>query len=137
MRSLCPINVALEMLGDKWTILILRDMLIFGKRYYGEFLKSSEGISTNLLADRLKRLEKWHMVVREQGVVKGAKVRYELTEKARRFGPVMVKLLMWSGEFHETWMPEGMRELLDSDPVTLEKQLIGMIEKASARREEG
>lgn len=56
-RSNCPLNVALELFGDKWSLLILRDMLILGKSRYGEFLDSPEAISTNILASRLKQLE--------------------------------------------------------------------------------
>jgi DNA-binding HxlR family transcriptional regulator len=56
-RSNCPLNLALELFGDKWSLLLLRDMLVLGKSRYGEFLHSSEGISTNILASRLKQLE--------------------------------------------------------------------------------
>jgi hypothetical protein len=57
-RSHCPINFVLETFGDKWTLLVIRDLMFHGKRHYGEFLASDEGISTNILADRLQRLER-------------------------------------------------------------------------------
>src|SRR5215475_10267080 len=64
-RSNCPINFALELFGDKWTLLIVRDMLLFGKRTYGEFQASPENIATNILADRLQRLENAGLVKSE------------------------------------------------------------------------
>ncbi|QDU32148.1 HTH-type transcriptional regulator YodB [Poriferisphaera corsica] len=137
VRSKCPISIALDLLGDKWTILILRDMLIFGKQYYGDFLKSGEHISTNLLADRLKRLERWKMVTREVDAENAAKVRYQLTEKGRQFAPVLVKLLLWSGEYHEAWLPEGMEERLEKDPMGLERDLLQiMMGQADSRDDE-
>ncbi len=58
LKSHCPINFALEVFGNKWTLLIIRDILLFKKRYYGDFLSSEEGIATNILADRLNMLER-------------------------------------------------------------------------------
>ncbi len=110
-------------------MLVLRDMIMMGKRYYGEFLKSGEGISTNLLADRLKRLEKGGLVTREVDKQHGAKVRYELTEKGWDFGAVLVKLILWSGTHYETAIPADKQELLKDDPAKLEAWLHGLIRK--------
>ncbi|WP_315822378.1 helix-turn-helix domain-containing protein [Paraflavitalea speifideaquila] len=66
MRSDCPLNFGLEVFGDKWTLLIIRDLMFFGKRYYGEFLESTEAISTNILADRLAMLEKQKIIVKKK-----------------------------------------------------------------------
>jgi Predicted transcriptional regulators len=66
MRSDCPLNFGLEVFGDKWTLLIIRDMMFFNKRFFGEFLSSDEGISTNILANRLNLLEDWGMITKNE-----------------------------------------------------------------------
>src|SRR5438034_6609765 len=65
LRSPCPIAATLDVVGDRWTLLVLRDALFFGKSLFQEFLEAPEGISSNTLAERLKRLERWGILVRE------------------------------------------------------------------------
>jgi DNA-binding HxlR family transcriptional regulator len=93
-RSLCPVSCSLEVLGDRWTLLVIRDLLR-GKTRYGAFLASAEGIPTNILADRLKRLE-------EAGVIAGAPYSrhsrrrdYHLTEAGEALRPVVAALRDW------------------------------------------
>lgn len=89
-RSHCPINLAAEVFGDKWTLLVIRDLMFKGKRRYGEFLESDEAISTNLLADRLRKLEHWGLIERRQGRA------YALTSVGLALLPVMVEITAWS-----------------------------------------
>ena len=97
-RSNCPINFVLETFGDKWTLLIVRDLLFKGKKTYGEFLESTEGISTNILAERLRRLEEHGIVVRDAAQDKRSTI-YRLTSKGKDLLPVMLEMTAWSAKY--------------------------------------
>ena len=98
-RSDCPINFALEMFGDKWTLLIVRDLMFKGKHHYGEFLLSEEKIATNILADRLALLES-NGIISKAGVEgHKQKIKYRLTQKGIDLVPVFVELIMWSAMY--------------------------------------
>lgn len=94
----CPIAYGLDMFGDRWTLLVIRDMLLNGKQTYGEFLEAGEGISTNILADRLKHLEASGIIERSPDPENWRKVLYTLTEKGRDLAPVILEILAWSGK---------------------------------------
>ena len=98
MRSDCPISYALDFFGDKWTLLIIRDMIFDKKRFYKDFLGSKEGMATNILSDRLKKLE--NMGVVESKVFEELKTRkeYTLTEKGKELVPVLVEMMLWSAK---------------------------------------
>ena len=89
-RSLCAINLSLEVFGDKWTLLILRDMVFGGKRHFRELLRSEEGISSNVLADRLSRLVAEGIITRADDPSHKQKAIYSLTEKGIVLLPVFV-----------------------------------------------
>lgn len=96
-RSGCPINLALEVIGDRWSLIILRDMIFGGKRHYRELLNESvEGISTNILADRLKALTRHGMLTRSGDPSHKQKALYSLTEKSIALVPVLAQLGIWS-----------------------------------------
>ena len=88
-RSPCPIANTLDILGDKWTLLVVRDLLFLGKRLYGEFMQSGEGIPTNILADRLKRLEETGLVTKEPYQSNPIRHQYRLTRKGAELFPVL------------------------------------------------
>ncbi len=94
-RSGCPINLSLEVLGDGWSLLVLRDMMFAGKRHFREFLRSEEGISSNILADRLGRLFEEGMVTKAPDPTHKRKAIYSLTGKSIALVPVFVKLGVW------------------------------------------
>jgi DNA-binding HxlR family transcriptional regulator len=96
-RSNCPINFVLETFGDKWTLLVVRDLMFKGKTRYGDFLESAEGISTNILADRLQRLEEHGIIVKEIAVDKRSAI-YRLTEKGKDLLPIMLEITAWSAK---------------------------------------
>ncbi|MCC6287382.1 MAG: helix-turn-helix transcriptional regulator [Chitinophagaceae bacterium] len=98
-RSDCPISYALEIFGDKWTLLIVRDLMFKGKHYYGEFLQSEEKIATNVLADRLALLEEANIVVKRVDPAHGSKFIYKLTQKGIHLLPVLVDVIMWSAKY--------------------------------------
>lgn len=94
-RSRCPVSSALELLGDKWTLLLVRDLML-GKGTYSEFQQSPEGIPTNILADRLKRLQAAGIIDRKPYQQKPVRYRYRLTARGRDLSPVIHALIDWS-----------------------------------------
>ena len=100
-RSGCPINLSLEVFGDKWSLLILRDMIFGGKRHFRELLRSEEGIATNILADRLKTLVGLGMLTRADDPTHKQKAIYSLTEPAIELVPIMAHLGAWG----RRWLP--------------------------------
>jgi DNA-binding HxlR family transcriptional regulator len=97
-RSNCPINFVLETFGDKWILLIVRDLMFKGKSSYGEFLQSDEKISTNILADRLKRLEDNGIVEKNIASDNRSKLIYALTDKGKDLLPIMLEITAWSAK---------------------------------------
>ncbi|MCC5812509.1 MAG: helix-turn-helix transcriptional regulator [Ectothiorhodospiraceae bacterium] len=93
-RSNCPIACTLDLIGDRWTLLVLRDLFL-GKTRYDEFLGSSEGISTNILADRLRRLETMGMIEKTPYSSHRRRMQYSLTERGRSLGPVLRAIRDW------------------------------------------
>lgn len=98
-RSGCPVSFTLDLLGDKWTFLIIRDMIFMDKKYYREFLESQEGIATNILADRLKRLEGEGIVNRYKDSKKKTQYIYELTDKGLDLLPVLLQMIVWGSKY--------------------------------------
>jgi|GraSoiStandDraft_5_1057265.scaffolds.fasta_scaffold50653_2 DNA-binding HxlR family transcriptional regulator len=93
-RSPCPVAGALDLVGDRWTLLVLRDLLT-GKTRYGEFLASPEGISTNLLADRLQRMEAAGLITAIPYSEHPVRMDYRLTPAGRALRPVVDALATW------------------------------------------
>ncbi|MEY2829896.1 MAG: hypothetical protein RIQ33_1754 [Bacteroidota bacterium] len=100
-RSECPISTALDIFGDKWSLLIIRDLMFNEKKTYGEFLDSEEKIATNILADRLLLLESTGIISKQKHPDSKAKVLYQLTVKGIDLIPVMVEIILWSERHHE------------------------------------
>lgn len=100
-RSGCPINLSLEVFGDKWSLLILRDMIFGGKRHFRELLRSQEGISSNILADRMKMLVDLGMLTKSDDPTHKQKAIYSLTEPAIELVPIMAHLGAWGRK----WLP--------------------------------
>jgi DNA-binding HxlR family transcriptional regulator len=98
LRSHCPVNFGLEAIGDRWTLLILRDIVFRGKRTYGEFLKSEEGFATNILATRLAHLED-EGILRREDAPDGRKDLFSLTEKGLDLIPLLFEMVLWSAKY--------------------------------------
>jgi DNA-binding HxlR family transcriptional regulator len=108
-RSDCPINAAVEVLGDRWTLLVLRDIVFGDHRYFRELQgKSTEGIASNILADRLKRLVEFGLLTRED-TRPGQRARYSLTEAAIDLVPVLVHLQHWGVRHRPTTSQQRAR----------------------------
>jgi DNA-binding HxlR family transcriptional regulator len=104
LRSTCPVACTLDILGDKWTLVIVKDMFL-GKSTYTDFLKSSEGIPTNILADRLKRLEHNGIASRQQYQHKPVRYAYHLTDKGKDLGPILLAVVEWSNKHLSDTIP--------------------------------
>ena len=94
-RSTCPISFALEIFGDRWTLLVLRDLLLRGRRRYRELLRSEEGIATNVLADRLKRLERRGLIRKLRDEADGRQFVYAGTPLAVSLVPMLIEMIVW------------------------------------------
>src|SRR5258706_15708828 len=95
-RSTCPFAFALGHFGDKWLLLILRDLIFFGKRYNGDFAESDEKIATNILAERLARLKEDGLIMSSRDRENGRKIIYTPTPKALDLIPMMLEMTLWS-----------------------------------------
>jgi DNA-binding HxlR family transcriptional regulator len=98
-RSNCPISFALDIFGDKWTLLIVRDLIFKDKSTYGEFLKSEEGMATNILADRLRLLEHAKIIKKIQDKQDKRRDIYKLTTKGIDLLPILVEIILWSAKY--------------------------------------
>ncbi len=101
-RSGCPVSISLETLRDRWSLLIVRDLMVRGFRTFKNFRKSGEGISTNILASRLKKLEASGILTAEAEETDRRKVNYRLTKKGMVLAPVLLELLIWGGRHEKT-----------------------------------
>jgi DNA-binding HxlR family transcriptional regulator len=104
-RSGCPVSVSLDLLGDRWSLLIVRDLMVRGYRTFREFQHSGEGIASNILADRLERLEAGGILSREPAADDGRSTHYRLTAKGIALAPVLLELLIWGAHHEKTDAP--------------------------------
>jgi DNA-binding HxlR family transcriptional regulator len=110
-RSGCPLNASVEMLGDRWSLLIIRDMMVLGSRTYKEFLHSHEKIATNILADRLRRLEADGIIAARPDPADGRKLIYVLTDKGIGLAPVLTEMVLWAAAHEDTGNQALVREM--------------------------
>ena len=124
---MCPISSTLDILGDKWTLLIIRDLMFKGKKTYGEFLRSEEKIATNILADRLLILEKNGIV--EKGAFPGNKVKnlYRLTPKGIDLMPTLIETILWGDRYFD--LPESVHRSVEE----IRKDKTGMMKEMLKR----
>ncbi len=98
-RSLCPVSYFLDFFGDKWTLLVFRDLLIFKKRHFKEFISSKEGVATNILSDRLVKLESYGIITKTKDAKKHSQNIYTLTTKGRDLAPTITEMMKWSAKY--------------------------------------
>lgn len=112
-KSHCPVNFALEVFGDSWSLLIIRDIVFWGKKTYGEFLESDEHISTNILANRLAHLEQRGILAKTPHPTDGRKEIYALTDKGLDIIPILLEISGWSSHHDpESVAPKDFVELV-------------------------
>lgn len=124
----CPIDYGLMNFGDKWSLIIVRDIMFGGKKYYGDFAKSAEGISTNILASRLSSLEANGILNKDQDLDNKTKYIYSLTEKGKDLLPIMVEIVSWGDKYDsDTEIDKDFRERMKNDKEGFLKDLRNMI----------
>lgn len=109
-RSGCPISSSLDIWGDKWSLLIVRDLMFSKQCTYGDFLKSKEKIATNILASRLQMLETNGIIVKEEHPDSKAKVLYKLSQKGVDLLPIMIEINLWAEKYFK--LPSDQKELV-------------------------
>ena len=107
-RSDCPISSSLEIIGDKWSLLVLRDLIFYGKTSFKDFSRSKEKIATNILSDRLSRLESHGMVRKERSEENKRVYRYSVTPKGFDLIGVLLDMIVWGVQYMDHIEPESI-----------------------------
>ena len=129
-RSDCPISFSLDIFGDKWSLLIIRDMMFKGKRTYGEFANAEEKMATNILADRLSLLESAGLISRSRDKKKRTRIIYSLTPKALDLMPVLIEIIQWAAKYDKhTAAPKEFVNQIKRDKKKLIKELTDGLKK--------
>jgi DNA-binding HxlR family transcriptional regulator len=118
-RSLCPLNASVEILGDRWSLLIIRDMMLRGFNSYKQFLDSYEGIATNILANRLAKLEANAIISGQPDPADGRKIIYRLTAKGMDLAPVLTEMVLWAAAHEKVENQPLIREIQKDKPKFL------------------
>ena len=128
-RSDCPISNVLDHLGDRWSLLIIRDIAFFGKKGYKELLESSEGIATNILSSRLKNLEAGNIIKREPDPSDRRRHIYSLTESGMDLLPILIEMILWSAKHYSDTLniPTDLVQKAKEDRDALINQLMDQI----------
>lgn len=114
-RSGCPISIALELLGDAWSLLIVRDLMFKERRTYNDFLNGGEGIASNILADRLRKLEAANIIEKRRDPEDARRFLYRLSAKGIDLAPVLVELVLWSARHERTDAPPAVVRSMRTD----------------------
>lgn len=114
-RSGCPISIALELLGDPWSLLIVRDLMFKDRRTYNDFLTGGEGIASNILADRLRKLEVADIIEKRRDPQDGRRFIYRLSTKGIDLAPVLTELVIWSARYEQTDAPPAVVRAMSGD----------------------
>jgi DNA-binding HxlR family transcriptional regulator len=101
-RSGCPVAISLDTIGDRWSLLIIRDMMVRGYRSFKQFQESGEGIATNILADRLQKLMAAGIIGAEVDEIDARRLNYRLTDKGIELAPMLLELLIWGARHNVT-----------------------------------
>lgn len=110
-QSGCPIAFGLDTFGDRWSLLVIREIMLRGKTTYSDFLDIEEAIATNVLADRLKHLEAEGIVAKHRDPDNRRSYIYSLTEKGRDLAPIMIEIILWGGRHDQR--PQAMRAVVN------------------------
>ena len=132
LRSHCPVNFGLEAFGDKWALLILRDIIFRGKKTFGEFLKSEEKFATNILTSRLSHLVEEGILKKEPLAEDSRKDAYVLSQKGLDLLPVIFEIVLWSSKYDDKSEAKRIRslvELIKADNRGLCKSLMAKLKR--------
>jgi DNA-binding HxlR family transcriptional regulator len=135
LRSHCPVNFGLEAFGDRWALLIVRDIVFRGKRSFGEFLGSEEGFATNILASRLEHLVETGILRKGEDAADGRKALYSLTEKGLDLIPLLFEMVLWSSKHDPKSQARRIARLVEL--IRADNRAISEIVREKVRRGEG
>lgn len=130
LRSHCAVNYGVEIFGDRWSLLIIRDIVFAGKKTYGQFLKSEEGIATNVLASRLAFLEGQGILSKAPSPEDGRKDVYTLTEKGLDLIPIMLNIILWSAQHDAKSYVRNQQEFvarISQDPARVSEEVKALV----------
>lgn len=128
-RSDCPISNVLDHVGDKWSLLILRDLMLFGKQSYSELQGSEEKMATNILSKRLETLEKDGLINKQIDPSDKRKKVYTVTTKGKDMLPILLEMIIWSGKYDsDADIPKGFLEKLISDREQVVSDLLARMQ---------
>lgn len=122
-RSDCPISCSLDVFGDKWSLLIIRDVMLRGKVSYSEFLKSEEKIATNILVNRLSILESEKILTKEVSPTNKSKYIYNLTQKGADLLPIVIEIMDWGAKYNENCPRKELGKKIKNDKANVIKEL--------------
>ena len=129
----CPIRYGVGVFGDRWSLLIIRDMMFRGSTRFQDFLDASEGISTNVLSDRLSRLEAQQIISRQKDPTNGRQVLCELTDKGKDLLPVMLAVIGWAEKYDpETHISSEMGERIRTDLFQVRDEILSAMKLSSS-----
>ena len=130
LRSHCAVNYGVEILGDRWSLLIVRDIVFTGKKTYGQFLKSEEGIATNVLASRLAFMEEQGILSKNPNPEDRRKDFYQLTEKGLDLIPILLNIILWSAKYDsQSYVRPGSKlfEQLNQSPAQMAEEVKSLV----------
>jgi DNA-binding HxlR family transcriptional regulator len=122
-RSQCPISISLDLFGDKWSLLILRDLIFKQKKYFREFLASDEKIATNILTSRLRLLESENIIMSQVDPNNAKQKIYTLTQKGAELIPLLLELIIWGAKYGDSAAPKEFIERALQDRENLIKEI--------------
>ena len=129
----CPIRFGVGVFGDRWSLLIIRDMMFRGSTRFQNFLDASEGISTNVLSDRLSRLEAQQIISRQKDPTNGRQVLYRLTDKGKDLLPVLLAVIGWAEKYDpETKISSELGERVRTDIFGVRDEILAAMEHSSS-----
>lgn len=133
-RSGCPLSIALEIFGDRWTLLILRDLVLKRFTTFKEFLESGEAIASNVLADRLQRLHEQGMITSKRSPTDARVVTYRPTSKGLDLLPAVLEMVLWSAKHEKTAAPPKLIERMIKDRDAFIRELRSQFEKSPPKK---
>ncbi|MBT1696355.1 helix-turn-helix transcriptional regulator [Fulvivirgaceae bacterium PWU4] len=122
-RSDCPISCTLDVIGDKWSLLIIRDVMLRGKMSYSEFLNSEEKIATNILVSRLTVLEEEKILVKNVSPENKSKYIYSLTQKGADLLPIIIELMDWGAKYNKNCPRKELGQKIKKDKSAVVREL--------------
>lgn len=129
-RSDCPISCSLDVFGDRWSLLVIRDIMLRGKMSYGEFLESEEKISTNILANRLSVLEAEGIITKRISPVNKSKFLYSLTRKGVDLLPIIIEIMDWGAKYNANCPRRELGKRIRTEKATVIEEYLLRIKEA-------